>query len=134
MMRIVSLVFACLLGTQAVADSCWDHNGSLMRLTDQGNNRWFSYETTPHSWQWPAGIRPGTLLFNGSKNGEWYSGTARVFSRHCPGQALEYSVQGPVLQNPLRVQVTGNRQIYEYCQPTGRWTTDTLVFTYRYNC
>ncbi|SMX47413.1 hypothetical protein MAA8898_03652 [Maliponia aquimaris] len=134
MMRFVSLVLAGLMASQAAADSCWDHNGSIMRLTDQGNNRWFWYETTPHRWQAQAGVYPGTLLFNGAKNGEWYSGTARVFSTSCPGSPLEYYVEGPVLQNPLRVQVSGRREVYEYCQPTGRWTSDTLVFTYRYNC
>lgn len=133
-MRFLSFTLACVMASQAVADSCWDHNGSVMRLTDQGNNRWFWYETTPHSWQWQAGVQPGTLLFNGVKSGEWYSGTARVFSSACPGNPLEYHVEGPVLQNPLRVQVSGRREVYQNCRPTGRWTNDTLVFTYMYNC
>ncbi|SRR6056297_402785 len=132
MKRFLTVVMAVFMATQsAVADSCWNHNGSLMRLTDQGNNRWFWYEN-PRQGVRNAGVQPGTLLFNGSKNGEWYSGTARVFDSYCG--ALEYYVEGPVLQNPLRVQVTGQRQIYQNCQPTGRWTTDTLVFTYQYNC
>lgn len=131
MMRLFSLLLASMIATQAAADSCWDHNGSVMRLTDQGNNRWFWYEN-PRQGMRNVGVQSGTLLFNGRKNGDWYSGTARVFSNYCA--PLEYSVEGPVLYNPLRVQVSGQRQIYENCQPTGRWTTDTLLFTYKYNC
>lgn len=134
MKRFFTLVIACLLASQAVADSCWDHNGSVMRLQAQGNNRWLSYEVTPHSWQPAAGVYPGTLLFNGVKSGNWYSGTARVFSKHCPGSPNEYHVEGPVASNQLRVQVSGQRQVYQNCQPTGQWTTDTLVFTYLYDC
>ncbi|BBU57879.1 hypothetical protein [Mameliella alba] len=134
MKRLISMILACLAASPAFADSCWDHNGSIMRLTDQGNNRWFWYETTPHSWQYPAGVTPGVLLFNGWKNGEWYSGTARRFSKYCPGTPLEYHVEGPVLQNPLRVQLTGQYQVQQNCQPTGEWRRDTLVFTYRYQC
>ena len=130
-MRFFSLILAIMIGSQAMADSCWNHNGSVMRLTAQGNDRWFWYEN-PRQGIRNVGVMPGTLLFNGRKNGEWYTGTARVFSNYCA--PLEYYVEGPVLQNPLRVQVTGQRQIYNNCQPTGQWTTDTLVFTYMYNC
>ena len=134
MKRILCAILASMIASQAVADSCWDHNGSIMRLSAQGSSRWLNYETTPHNWQWPAGVRPGTLLFNGVKNGEWYSGTARRFSKHCPGSPLEYHVEGPVLQNPLRVQVSGSYPVQNACRPTGEWRTDTLVFTYMYNC
>ena len=131
MIRIISLIMALLIGTSAVADSCWDHNGSLMRLQAQGNNRWLSYEN-PRQGMVNQGVQPGTLLFNGTKNGNWYSGTARVFSWGCA--PLEYWVEGPVAPNQLRVTVSGDRQIYRNCQPTGQWTRDTLVFTYRYDC
>ena len=130
-------VTGCLLGllsaTSVVADSCWDHNGSVMRLTDAGAARTFLYEQ-PRQSLWGTGIQPGVWLFSGTKSGDWYSGTARVFSSACPGNPLEYWVEGPVLQNPLRVQVTGRREVHQNCQPTGRWTEDVLVFTYMYNC
>lgn len=131
MFRMLSCLIATLLATQAVADSCWNHNGSVMRLTDQGNSRWFYYEN-PRQGMRNVGVRRGTLLFNGTTNGSWYSGTARVFSNGCG--ALEYWVEGPVLQNPLRVRVSGDRQIYRNCQPTGQWTNDVLEFTYMYRC
>ena len=116
--------------SQAFADSCWWHNGSLMRLVAQGNNRWFYYE------QPRAGLAvgPGTLLFNGQKQGNWYVGTARVFSKYCPGSPMPYHVEGPVAPNQLKVTVQGNREVNKRCRPTGRWTTDTLVFTYAYKC
>lgn len=117
----------------AFADSCWTHNGSLMRLQAQGNQRWLSYER-PRSVLANAGVRSGTLLFNGIKNGNWYSGTARVFSKYCPGSPLEYFVEGPVRGDQLQVTVSGTREVYDRCRPTGRYTTDTLVFTYSHQC
>ena len=104
-----------------------------MRLKASGNQRWFSYEA-PKQSLWSAGVRRGTLLFDGRKTGNWYTGTARVFSRHCPGSPLAYHVEGPVSQNQLRVTVRGTREVYDRCQPTGRYTTDTLVFTYKHDC
>lgn len=117
----------------AQADSCWTHNGSLMRLQAQGNQRWISYEN-PRAQLRAAGVRRGTLLFNGEKAGNWYRGTARVFSKYCPGNPLEYFVEGPVRSDQLQVTVQGTREIYNHCRPTGRYKTDTLVFTYSHQC
>lgn len=119
--------------TSASADSCWDHNGSMMRLKAQGNQRWLYYEN-PRQVLRNAGVTRGTLLFNGVKSGNWYSGTSRVFSRYCPGTPLEYAVEGPVRADQLQVTVEGTRQVFERCQPTGRYVTDTLVFTYSHDC
>lgn len=117
----------------ALADSCWNHNGSIMRLQAQGNQRWLSYEV-PRNVLAQAGVRRGTLLFNGVKSGNWYSGTARVFSKHCPGSPLEYFVEGPVREDQLQVTVRGMREVYQRCSPTGRYKTDVLVFTYSHRC
>jgi hypothetical protein len=122
--------------SSAQADSCWDHNGSVMRLTDSGQSRWLYYETTPHSWQAAAGVYPGTLLFNGRNSGDYYTGTARVFSRYCPNSPLEYQVEGPVTRpgGQLRITMRGTRDANNQCQNTGRRVSDTLVFTYLRNC
>ncbi|MBL6431718.1 MAG: hypothetical protein HPM95_13425 [Alphaproteobacteria bacterium] len=40
--------------TPANADSCWTHNGSLMRLKADGNRRWFLYEAPR-----PVCVTPG---------------------------------------------------------------------------
>lgn len=119
--------------TGALADSCWDHNGSLMRLEAQGNRRWFYYET-PRSVLRKAGVRRDTLLFDGVKDGNWYSGTARVYSKFCPGEPLKYSVEGPVRGDQLRVTMRGTRKVYSQCQPVGRTKSDKLVFTYSHDC
>ena len=119
--------------SSANADSCWNHNGSLMRLKASGNDRWLYYEN-PRSVLRAAGVRKGTLLFNGRKNGNWYSGTARRFSKYCPDTPLEYFVEGPVRSDRLKVTVIGTREVYKQCQATGNFKKDTLVFTYSHNC
>jgi hypothetical protein len=119
--------------TFASADSCWKHNGSLMRLKASGNQRWFYYEK-PKSSILDTGVRKGTLLFDGVKDGNWYSGTARVFSKYCPGSPLEYDVEGPVSSNQLRVTMEGTREVHDHCEPTGDVTNDKLVFTYSHDC
>lgn len=126
-------LFSTLYSSSAMAASCWLHNGSLMRLEDSGNQRWLYYENPKPSLR-PAGVRPGTLLFNGRKDGNWYSGTARRFSKYCIGTPLEYYVEGPVLQNPLRVVLRGTRNVYRQCRDTGRVANDELVFTYSHRC
>lgn len=117
----------------AAADSCWNHNGSVMRLQAQGNQRWFTYEN-PRAGIRQVGVTPGTLLFNGYNNNDYYSGTARVFSRGCG--ALEYYVEGPVTRpsGQIVITMTGSREVYNNCRPTGQWKQDRLVFTYMRNC
>ena len=119
--------------TSAHADSCWNHNGSIMRLKASGNNRWFYYEN-PRSVLRDAGVSRGTLLFSGQKSGNWYSGTARRFSKFCPGNPLEYYVEGPVRADQLQVTVRGTREVHRQCQPTGRIASDVLVFTWIGDC
>ena len=119
--------------TLAHADSCWNHNGSLMRLVAQGNKRWFYYER-PRQVLRKAGVRPGTLLFNGRKQGNRYVGTTRVFSKWCTAP-LEYYAEGPVAPSQTRVTIFGTRDVYgSGCRNTGRRKTDRLVFTYSHQC
>ncbi|MBV6658971.1 MAG: hypothetical protein KI785_14505 [Devosiaceae bacterium] len=129
-------VGALVTPSAAHADSCWDHNGSVMRLSANGQQRWLSYETTPHAWQGRAGVRPGTLLFDGRNTGDYYVGTARVFSRFCPGNPLLYNVEGPVSRpgGQIRITMHGTRDANDQCTPTGNLVTDTLVFTYLREC
>ena len=129
---LASVMIVCAPAT-AFADSCWNHNGSLMRLKAAGNERAFYYER-PKQGLRDAGVARGTLLFNGTNNNGYYSGTTRVFSKYCPRTPLEYYVEGPVDLNQTRVTLRGTREVMERCQPTGRSTTDTLVFTYSHQC
>ena len=128
---VLALVF---MAPAALADSCWWHNGSLMRLVAQGEQRWMYYET-PKQSLWNAGVQNGTLLFNGWNNNDYYSGTARVFSRHCVGSPLEYQVAGPVQRGGnLTIRMEGSREKQSQCYGTGQWTNDVLIFTYAYQC
>ena len=117
----------------ATADSCWTHNGSIMRLEASGNQRWMSYER-PRRVLRNAGVGTGTLLFNGRKVGNSYVGTARVFSKYCPGEPFEYRVEGPISRGQTRVTLYGEREIHNRCRPTGRYTEDVLVFDYSHDC
>ena len=133
LLRTLCLGLACAVALPAggaMADSCWNHNGSIMRLKASGNQRWFYYEHPKAG----LAVQPGTLLFNGVKSGNWYSGTARVFSKYCPEDPLEYFVEGPVGANQTKVTMTGTREVFDKCVGTGKTTTDTLVFTYKYDC
>lgn len=123
----------CVSASGVLADSCWYHNGSLMRLQAQGDQRWMYYES-PRSGLYSAGVSPGTLLFNGTKSGNWYSGMARVFSSSCVGNPLEYWVEGPVAANQAQVTLHGTREKSVNCQSTGQVVSDTLVFTYSHQC
>lgn len=131
-LAIAAFMFV-LSAVTALADSCWWHNGSLMRLQAYGNERYFYYEE-PRQALWNSGVRRGTLLFNGTNNGGWYSGLSRVFSSSCPGQPLEYWVEGPVGNGQTKVTMHGTRERNRNCYGTGQMTTDTLVFTYAHQC
>ena len=122
-----------LSATTASADSCWDHNGSVVRLKASGKNRSISYEV-PRDVLRRAGVKRGTLLFDGRKEGNTYSGTARRYSRYCPGQPLSYQVSGTVAPNKTRLTVYGEREVHKRCVGTGRFKRDRLVFTYSHQC
>ncbi len=115
----------------AFADTCWDHNGSLMRLVANDDQRAFYYEQ-PRSSLARVGIVPGALLFDGVKQGNRYRGTARVFSAGCA--PTTYGVEGPVSVDQLTVTLRGQRVVFRQCASTGEIRDDVLVFTYRSDC
>lgn len=130
-----SLFLATLLlslSGMAFADSFWHHNGSVMRLTADNNGRTFYYEV-PSAKMKKAGVKADMLLFDGQREGNYYYyGTAYVFSKDC-AEPLSYDVAGTV-KNETTIALTGSREIYaKGCRPTGKMTTDTLVFTYQYS-
>ena len=132
--NILAVMLIALMASPAISDSCWDHNGSIMRLKAEGNNRFFSYDM-PREGMRREGVPIGQILFNGTKDGNWYRGMARVFNRNCPAHfPMQYFVEGPVLQNPLRIEVSGGRPVVKNCQITGEFTRDWLLFGYIGNC
>lgn len=110
--------------------SYWDHNGSLMQLVSNGSQRQFVY-VEPRSVLASAGVRAGTVLFDGRRVGQRYVGTARVFSRFCT-EPLEYQAEGAVVSE-REVVLTGTRPVFKRCQPTGEYSKDRLVFRYKYS-
>jgi hypothetical protein len=108
--------------------SLWDHNGSDVSLFADGPRRQFRYEV-PVPDLLPLGVQPGTLLFDGRRNGNQYAGTAYVFSSVCG--ALPYAVEGPVAPDQRSVTMYGKApsSLDEYCRVIG-YRDDVLVFTF----
>jgi hypothetical protein len=122
------LLLCIATGDSAFADSLWDHNGSVMRLVADGEQRQLLYER-PRQILRGAGVQQGTVLFDGYRVGNKYKGTAKRFSKNCPAP-LPYEVSGTVVTE-TKVVLKGRREVYDdNCRPTGRFRTDTLVFKY----
>jgi hypothetical protein len=128
-MKKYLLFFSLLsLASTAIADSFWDHNGSIMRLEASDNKRTFTYEKPSEKMQ-NIGVIKGTVLFNGIRKGDKYYGAAHVFSKYCD-YSLPYDVSGTVYNGP-QVVLTGTRPNYSReCLATEKTTTDTLTFIY----
>jgi hypothetical protein len=112
----------------AQAQSFWDHNGSLMSLAANGSHRQFYYDK-PRPGVVQAGVRPGTLYFDGVTDGHQYSGTAYVFSTKCG--ATGFAAAGPVSPDGRQVVLYGTSPIINAlnCQIMGYHDyTDTLAF------
>ncbi|MFP3920374.1 MAG: hypothetical protein ACLFPA_00650 [Dichotomicrobium sp.] len=123
---------AVMLVWPAMAASYWNHNGSLMRLEADGERRMFTYEE-PRQVLRRAGVRVGTVLFDGRNTGDYYVGRARRFSKHCD-DPLVYQVEGPVTDGGTKIVMRGTREVYASgCRPTRRTVEDVLVFTYEWS-
>lgn len=85
------------------AASFWDHNSSVVALEASGNRRRFVYHH-PRRGMAEAGARPGSLLFEGARMRDSYSGTAYVFAGRCG--RYDYPVSG-IVQNDRRVVMNG---------------------------
>jgi hypothetical protein len=131
MTALLAAICLVLLVAPVLADSYWDHNGSLMRLKANGQQRVFTYEE-PRSVLRRAGVRTGTVLFDGRNVGDYYVGRARRFSKDCKAP-LVYKVEGPVVDGGSRIVMRGMRQVFASgCRGTGRYVEDVLVFTYEW--
>ncbi len=127
--RLFALVLSLCTALPAMADSYWNHNGSLMRLTAHGNARNFYY-ATPRPGVVNAGVRPGTLFFDGWRDGNRYYGSARVFSPNCG--ASTFAIEGWVASE-THVILEGWRPVFDNCHPTGDQTWERLEFIYSYS-
>lgn len=129
------LVFICLMltalwATEGLAQggpTLWEHNGSYVVLSSSGAQRQFRYQA-PVAELRQYGVQPGTLLFDGRRDGNQYSGTAYVFSKVCGG--LPYDVAGPVSSDQRNVTMHGKAPIVDAsCRIVG-YRDDVLVFNF----
>lgn len=105
--------------------SLWDHNGSVVRLEASGQRRMFYYESPRPSLP----VEPGVLLFQGSRSGNTYEGTAYHFSAKCG--TIAYQVRGSVSGDQTTVELYGRPPVRNSaCVVTGH-SDETLVFTYK---
>lgn len=98
MKTLVLAIMTFLLGISAAqAQSFYNHNGSIMRLVQQGNSVRIFYEE-PREGLLPHGVRPGTMLFEGELDANLYlEGMSRIFSSRC-GE-MDYYVYGQFRRN-----------------------------------
>jgi hypothetical protein len=106
----------------------WDHNGSKMRLIASATDRQFVYYE-PRQGMIDVGVRAGTVLFSGKRQGNSYSGSAYIFTPHCG--TLRYEVTGTVSEDDRQVTLHGNvPTTNSMCEVVG-YKDDTLIFTYQ---
>jgi hypothetical protein len=128
--RLSSCSVLLLLGLvkPGAADSLWEHNGSILQLREQGTLRSFRY-TQPRAELRNAGVQDGTVLFEGKKIGDRFSGRAYRFSKGCG--AVGYAVEGTVSPNSRGLTLTGRAPKRNLkCEVVGHFT-DVLVFRRR---
>lgn len=112
-------------GTPAPGTQGWMHNGSEMKLIANGNKRRFVYEI-PRSGLSSVGIKRGETVFEGTRDGNSYSGTAYIFKSGCDPQG--YPVSGSVASDERSITMTGQRpKVASGCR-VDRYEDDTLVF------
>lgn len=122
-----TVITACAVwaGTfAAVSDSIWNHNGSQMLLREDGSSRSFVYLTPKDGLP----VSPGTVLFEGRREGLTYSGEASLFSTKCG--TIRFPVRGSVSEDQLRVTMTGKApRRNANCEINGD-RDEVLVFEY----
>jgi len=118
----LGLVLPLLSCGAAFGQSQWDHNGSTVALEASGSTRRFVY----HSPRPGIPVDAGTLLFEGRKIGNRYTGKAFTFSKQCG--ALAFPVEGPVSQDQRSVTLRGQAPRRDAnCSVAGR-RDEVLVF------
>jgi hypothetical protein len=119
-------------GAHAAPASLWDHNGSAMRLEEEGKKRRFVYEQ-PRDSLGPAGVKSGTVLFEGEekKDGR-LEGYAKLFRKGC--DPIDYFVEGAYDKAKGEVLLQGQAPIYsgDGCKITG-YTDDGSASSLRFS-
>jgi hypothetical protein len=82
----------------------WNHNGSALKLQANNASRRFVF-IEPREGLREVGVTPGMVAFKGKRIGNYYEGTAYVFSARCG--AVGYSVKGPIAPDERSVTMKG---------------------------
>jgi regulator of sirC expression with transglutaminase-like and TPR domain len=107
--------------------SLWEFNGSSVSLAASGGGRKFYYEK-PRQELVDVGVGPGTLLFEGRRNGNQYAGRAYVFSKYCG--ALGYDVTGQVGADDRSVTLYGSSPRVDPTCRVVEYRDSVLVFNF----
>jgi hypothetical protein len=124
-MRLWLVAFCLVIPSSVLAQTQWEHNGSIVTLRADGAERQFVY-SAPRSG---LPVTSGTLLFKGKKSGDSYSGTAYAFSSRC--RAIGYSVSGPVSGDQRSVTMYGKIPRRDGSCHVVRYDDDVLVFNFQ---
>ncbi len=109
----------------ASGPTLWNHNGSIVLLVANGSSRRIYYQD-PRQGMRDEGVANGTLLFEGTKTGDTYTGTAYVFSRQCG--TLPYAVSGTIASDQRSFVMRGMApRLSTRCKVLGT-RSDELVF------
>lgn len=106
----LSALGAALVPAHAAGGGIWDHNGSKMELEEKGDKRKIVYKELREGLD-KAGIRVGTVLFNGEKkpNGR-LAGFAKIFKGTC--NAIDYFVEGTLDEGKGEIILQGQAPVY----------------------
>jgi len=110
--------------------SHWSVGDSVVFLEPDGPVRQFYFIDPGAKWR-GLGAEPGTLLFDGRREGSTYHGKAYVFAGRCGKFAFD--VQGPVLNDDRTVDLSGTAPQIDTatCSPRG-FHEERLVFNLKY--
>ena len=106
--------------------SHWNHNGSAVSLVSEGKKQKFFYDA-PRVGLLDAGVKPGTLLFDGQRSGQNFEGLAYQFYRTC--KAHGFLVTGSTSDDRKTITLKGKAPLLDMnCNVTGS-RDDVLIFT-----
>lgn len=116
----VAALFSC--GAADAQATTWEYNGSAFTLEASGVSRKFIYESPRDGLP----VSKGTIVFQGRRAGQTYSGTAYVFSKLC-GE-IGYPVSGAVSADDRTVTSGGKVPVRNAQCKVARYEDNFLVF------
>lgn len=123
--RLVTFLLLFVSSSPVLANSLWDHNGSVLRLEADGPKRRLLYQE-PRTG---LAVEHNTVLFDGVQQGKQYTGTAYKFSRKCG--PVGFLVEGIVSADEQNITLRGQSpKRTAYCGVIGQ-TDEVLIFTLR---